>query len=96
MACPERQEPLTRMSTIPYVNQHYIVYRCYLNDFVNGGISVAEKAKTAQKADALRAKRFCPTCGAGAEMKIMQFAGYGRKGFFWVCEKNTDHTVSTR
>jgi hypothetical protein len=42
---------------------------------------VAEKAKTAQKADALRMKRFCPTCGAGAEMKVCKFAGYGQKVF---------------
>lgn len=56
---------------------------------------MAEKAKTAQKADALRLKRFCQTCD-GAEMKVMQFAGYGRKGFFWVCEKNTEHVTPTR
>jgi hypothetical protein len=61
-----------------------------------GGIPVAEKAKTAQKLDTLRMKRFCPTCGAGAEMKVIQFAGYGQKGFFWVCDKNSDHTVATR
>jgi hypothetical protein len=57
---------------------------------------VAEKAKTAQKSDALRVKKFCPICGGGAEMKVMQFAGFGRKGFFWVCEKNSDHAVATR
>ncbi len=57
---------------------------------------MAEKAKTAQKSDALRAKRFCPTCGTGTEMKVIQFAGYGQKGFFWVCEKNTDHMLPTR
>ena len=57
---------------------------------------MAEKAKTAQKSDALRMKKFCPTCGGGAEMKIMQFAGYGQKGFFWVCEKNIDHIAPTR
>ncbi|MGE0680635.1 MAG: hypothetical protein AB7P69_06970 [Candidatus Binatia bacterium] len=57
---------------------------------------MAEKAKTAQKADASRAKRTCPACGGGAEMKVIQFAGFGRKGFFWVCEKNSDHVTSTR
>lgn len=57
---------------------------------------MAEKAKTAQKADASRAKRVCPTCEGGAEMRVIQFAGYGRKGFFWVCEKNPDHVTSTR
>ncbi|MBI3250055.1 MAG: hypothetical protein HYZ50_26470 [Deltaproteobacteria bacterium] len=56
---------------------------------------MAEKAKTAQKSE-LRVKRFCPTCGGGAEMKVIQFAGYGQKGFFWVCEKNADHMSPTR
>jgi len=55
---------------------------------------VAEKAKTAQKADAARNKRFCSTCGA--ESKVIQFAGFGQKGFFWVCDKNADHVMRTR
>lgn len=57
---------------------------------------MAEKARTAQKADALRVKRLCPTCGGGAEMKVVQFAGHGQKGFFWVCDKNIAHTIPTR
>jgi hypothetical protein len=63
---------------------------------ISGGDTVAEKAKTAQKSDALRAKKFCPTCGGGAEMKIVQFAGYGQRGFFWVCDKNSAHVAPTR
>lgn len=98
MPSPEQQEPLTRMSTIPYSQSRWFYSLAFFSHFIRiyGGFPVAEKAKTAQKADALRVKRFCPTCGSGAEMKVMQFAGYGQKGFFWVCEKNSDHTVATR
>lgn len=56
---------------------------------------MAEKAKTAQKSDALRTKRFCPVCGA--ESKVVQYAGFGQmKGFFWVCDKNPEHVSRTR
>jgi ssDNA-binding Zn-finger/Zn-ribbon topoisomerase 1 len=56
---------------------------------------VAEKAKTAQKSDALRTKRSCPVCGA--ESKVVQYAGFGQmKGFFWVCDKNPEHVSRTR
>ncbi|MGH7966016.1 MAG: hypothetical protein ACRERD_30065 [Candidatus Binatia bacterium] len=55
---------------------------------------MAEKAKTAQKnRDALN-KRTCPVCGG--DSKVMQFAGFGKKGFFWVCDKNAEHLVRTR
>jgi hypothetical protein len=46
----------------------------------------AKKAKTAQKGGAASNKRQCPDCGA--ESKVVMFAGYGDKGFFWVCEKD--------
>jgi len=55
---------------------------------------VAEKARTAQKGDAARNKRPCPTCGS--ESKIIQFTGFGPKGFFWVCDKNPEHLTRTR
>ena len=55
---------------------------------------MAEKARTAQKTDAARNKHSCSVCGA--ESKVVQFAGFGRKGFFWVCDKNAEHTVRTR
>jgi len=56
---------------------------------------VAEKAKTAQKSDASRAKRSCPVCGG--DSKVVQYAGFGQmKGFFWVCDKNPEHVSRTR
>ncbi|HJY80832.1 MAG TPA: hypothetical protein VKK81_07085 [Candidatus Binatia bacterium] len=55
---------------------------------------MAEKAKTAQKNDAGRNKRLCPTCGS--DSRIIQFTGFGPKGFFWVCEKNPEHLIRTR
>ena len=56
---------------------------------------MAGKAKTAQKGkEAGPAKRDCPTCGG--ESRVMQFAGFGKKGFYWVCDKNAEHTVKTR
>ena len=44
-----------------------------------------KKAKTAEKGgDAVR-KQVCPTCSS--EIRVVQFAGAGPRGFFWVCEK---------
>jgi len=44
-----------------------------------------KKAKTAEKgADAIR-KQFCPSCTT--EIRVVQFAGAGPRGFFWMCEK---------
>lgn len=55
---------------------------------------MAEKARTAQKGKAGGVmKRECPTCGG--ESRVVQFAGFGKKGFYWVCEKNTEHAVKT-
>jgi transcription elongation factor Elf1 len=45
-----------------------------------------KKAKTAEKGAQVQHKHLCPTCGA--ESKVTLFAGYGRRGFFVVCEKN--------
>jgi hypothetical protein len=52
-----------------------------------GGFDMAEKkAKTAEKSGGqIERKRVCPTCGADG--KVTLFAGYGRKGFYVVCEK---------
>lgn len=52
-----------------------------------------KKAKTAQKKE-LQSKRECPSCGA--ESRVTYFAGFGRKGFFWVCEKNCGFVARTR
>jgi hypothetical protein len=51
------------------------------------------KAKTAEKASPIE-KRGCPKCAA--EVRIVQFAGYGPRGFFWVCEKECGYTQRTR
>ena len=52
------------------------------------------KAKTAEKSGELQAKRTCPSCGA--DSRVAQFAGVGRKGFFWVCDKNCGYVERTR
>jgi hypothetical protein len=53
-----------------------------------------KKAKTAQKGDSALQKRSCPSCGA--ESRVMLFAGYGRRGLFWVCEKSCGYVARTR
>jgi hypothetical protein len=54
-----------------------------------------KKAKTAQKADAQgQHKHLCPSCGSDG--KVTLFAGYGRKGFYVVCEKNCGYIGRTR
>ncbi|HZO82578.1 MAG TPA: hypothetical protein VFB33_12870 [Candidatus Binataceae bacterium] len=54
-----------------------------------------KKAKTAEKGrDAVAFKHTCPSCGA--ESKVTMFAGYGRRGFFLVCEKNCGYIARTR
>ncbi len=55
---------------------------------------MAEKAKTAQKGKPPGpSQKICPTCGAAS--RVVQFAGFGKKGFYWVCEKNVEHAVTT-
>ncbi|MGH7947962.1 MAG: hypothetical protein ACREQF_01905 [Candidatus Binataceae bacterium] len=44
-----------------------------------------KKARTAEKGGVAQHKHLCPKCGA--ESKVTMFAGYGRKGFYLVCEK---------
>lgn len=52
------------------------------------------KAKTAERGSAQVHKHLCPTCGA--ESKVTYFAGFGKRGFFWVCEKNCGYSARTR
>ena len=54
---------------------------------------MAGKAKTAQKDKKSDAQQICPTCGE--QSRVVQFAGFGKKGFYWVCEKNVEHAVTT-
>ena len=53
-----------------------------------------KKAKTAEKGGDATRKRLCPTCGA--ESRVVQFTGFGPRGFFWVCDKNCGYTERTR
>jgi len=56
---------------------------------------VAEKkAKTAEKGVAASRKMMCPSCGA--ESRVVFHTGFGKKGFFWVCEKNCGYSARTR
>lgn len=53
------------------------------------------KAKTAEKAlGQVQKKHLCPSCGADG--KVTMFAGYGRKGFYVVCEKSCGYIGRTR
>lgn len=53
-----------------------------------------KKAKTAEKSRAALNKRLCPSCNA--ESRVTYFTGFGRKGFFWVCDKNCGYIERTR
>src|SRR5215510_4773534 len=53
-----------------------------------------KKAKTAEKGGDAARKLLCPSCGA--ETRVVQYAGAGPRGFFWVCEKNCGYTRRTR
>ena len=52
-----------------------------------------KKAKTAEKSGAVH-KHLCPSCGA--ESRVTYFTGFGRKGYFWVCDKNCGYTARDR
>jgi len=53
-----------------------------------------KKAKTAEKGSELQNRHVCPSCGA--ESKVTKFAGFGRKGFYLVCEKACGYVGRTR
>jgi ssDNA-binding Zn-finger/Zn-ribbon topoisomerase 1 len=53
-----------------------------------------KKAKTAEKGGDEQHKHLCPSCGA--QSKVTKFAGFGRKGFFLVCEKNCGYIGALR
>jgi ribosomal protein L37AE/L43A len=52
-----------------------------------------KKAKTAEKSVAAH-KHACPSCGT--ESRVHYFTGFGRKGYFWVCEKSCGYVERTR
>ena len=53
-----------------------------------------KKAKTAEKGGDAARKRLCPSCGA--ESRVVQLAGFGPRGFYWVCDKNCGYSEPTR
>ena len=53
-----------------------------------------KKAKTGEKAGEVHHKHLCPNCGA--ESKVTKFAGFGRRGFYLVCEKACGYIGRTR
>jgi hypothetical protein len=53
-----------------------------------------KKAKTAEKGGASVRRHICPSCGA--DSKVTMFTGFGRKGFFLVCDKNCGYIGRTR
>lgn len=53
-----------------------------------------KKAKTAEKGGDAQRKQMCPSCGA--DTKVVFYAGFGKRGFFWVCDKNCGYTARTR
>jgi len=53
-----------------------------------------KKAKTAEKGGAGLSKHLCPSCNT--ESRVHYFTGFGRKGYFWVCEKNCGYVERTR
>jgi hypothetical protein len=53
-----------------------------------------KKAKTAERTTQADHKHLCPSCGGNSRVTL--FAGYGRKGFFMVCEKNCGYVGRAR
>jgi hypothetical protein len=54
-----------------------------------------KKARTAEKsAGQSQHKHLCKTCGS--EAKVTLFTGFGRKGFFLVCEKQCGYVGRLR
>ena len=53
-----------------------------------------KKAKTAEKFGTTQVKHLCPSCGT--ESRVHLFAGFGRKGLFWVCDKNCGYVARAR
>jgi hypothetical protein len=57
-------------------------------------VMAEKKAKTAEKNAGIQQKHICPSCGA--ESKVTKFAGFGRRGFYLVCEKACGFVGRTR
>ena len=53
-----------------------------------------KKAKTAEKSASAVHKHSCPSCGA--DSRVHYFAGFGRRGYYWVCDKSCGYTERAR
>jgi hypothetical protein len=62
--------------------------------FTAARMAEGKKAKTAEKGGDAARKRLCPSCGA--ESRVVQFTGFGPRGFYWVCDKNCGYSERTR
>lgn len=51
------------------------------------------KAKTAEKGSAV-VKHSCPNCGA--ESRVVFHTGFGKRGYFWSCEKGCRYLERTK
>jgi hypothetical protein len=59
-----------------------------------GKTAMAEKkAKTAEKGGT-SVKHSCPQCGA--ESRVVYYTGFGKRGYFWSCEKGCGYVERTR
>lgn len=53
------------------------------------------KAKTAGSRRGVSSrKHVCPSCSA--DTRVVYYTGFGKKGFFWVCDKNCGYSERTR
>jgi hypothetical protein len=52
-----------------------------------------KKAKTAEKGGA-SLKHACRQCGA--ESRVVYYTGFGKRGYFWSCEKNCGYLERTK
>ncbi len=52
-----------------------------------------KKAKTAEKGGAA-VKHACPKCGA--ESRVVFYTGFGRRGYFWSCDRACGYLERTK
>jgi len=52
-----------------------------------------KKAKTAEKGSAV-VKHACPKCGS--ESRVVFHTGFGKRGYFWSCDKACGYLERTR
>jgi ssDNA-binding Zn-finger/Zn-ribbon topoisomerase 1 len=60
---------------------------------VEEGFMAEKKAKTAEKGSAVL-KHACPKCGS--ESRVVFYTGFGRRGYFWSCEKACGYLERTK